>query len=247
LALRAFADEPSCAPPTAIADGWETSAPDASGFDTAVLCAVLAGVANGREDIHGVIIERHGRLVAELYRSAQDHPVSTLYGLWNPFGGTVVFGPTTLHDVRPVTKSIVSLLVGIALERGKIANITTPVLDFYPDLADLRSPQRNAITLAHLLTMRLQWDENGFDETRLYWKSNPSRFLLSRPVVAEPGTTFRWGLAVEDRLKRLGEQLLPLLDRANEMMIRNLKAVRELGLGPHAHRGDQSGRAGQCG
>jgi CubicO group peptidase (beta-lactamase class C family) len=196
LALRAFADEPSCAPPTALADGWETSAPDASGFDTAVLCAVLAGVANGREDIHGVIIERHGRLVAELYRSAPDHPVSTLYGLWNPFGGTVAFGPTTLHDVRSVTKSIVSLLVGIALERGKIASIATPVLDFYPDLADLRSPQRNAITLAHLLTMSsgLQWDENGFpnDETRLYWKSNPSRFLLSRPVVAEPGTTFNY-------------------------------------------------------
>jgi hypothetical protein len=40
------------------------------------------------------------------------------------------------------------------------------------------------------------------------------------------------GLAVEDRLKRLGEVLLPLLDRANRMMIRNLKAIKELRQGP---------------
>ncbi len=40
------------------------------------------------------------------------------------------------------------------------------------------------------------------------------------------------GLAVEDRLKRLGEQLLPLLDRANRMMVRNLKAIKELRQGP---------------
>jgi hypothetical protein len=33
-------------------------------------------------------------------------------------------------------------------------------------------------------------------------------------------------------LTRVGEQLLPLLDRANKMMIRNLKAVRELRRGP---------------
>jgi len=40
------------------------------------------------------------------------------------------------------------------------------------------------------------------------------------------------GFAVEDRLRRLAEQLLPLLDRANKMMIRNLKAMRELRRGP---------------
>ena len=40
------------------------------------------------------------------------------------------------------------------------------------------------------------------------------------------------GLALEDRLKKLGEELLPLLDRANKMMIRNLKAMRELRRGP---------------
>ena len=40
------------------------------------------------------------------------------------------------------------------------------------------------------------------------------------------------GFAVEERLKKLGEVLLPLLDRANRMMIRNLKAMKELRQGP---------------
>jgi len=40
------------------------------------------------------------------------------------------------------------------------------------------------------------------------------------------------GLHVEDMLQRYSEQLLPLLDRANRLLIRNLKAVRELKVGP---------------
>jgi len=41
------------------------------------------------------------------------------------------------------------------------------------------------------------------------------------------------GLAVEDQVRRLGEQLMPLSDRANRMFIRNLKAIKELRLGPN--------------
>lgn len=53
-------------------------------------------------------------------------------------------------------------------------------------------------------------------------------FGQSAPAVkmGKSGTT--QVLAVEDSLKRLGEQMLPLLDRANKMMVRNLKAIREL-------------------
>ena len=40
------------------------------------------------------------------------------------------------------------------------------------------------------------------------------------------------GLSVEQHLDRLGEQILPLLDQANRMMLRNLKTIRELRRAP---------------
>lgn len=57
------------------------------------------------------------------------------------------------HDVRSVSKSVVSLLFGIALDRKLIANIDEPVLPYFPELAALRAPEKDHVLLRHLLTM----------------------------------------------------------------------------------------------
>ncbi len=194
IAVTARSADPACAAPALVGDGWETSTPEASGFDTAALCTTLAGVAAGDANIHGVLVERHGRLVAELYRKGKDLSIASLFGLWRPFAPEVEFGPTTRHDLRSVSKSVVGLLVGIARQEGRIPSLETPALDFYPQYADLRSPERDAIHLEHLLSMSsgLEWDEGALpnDETRLYWTSSQVRFVLGRPIAAEPGRVF---------------------------------------------------------
>jgi CubicO group peptidase (beta-lactamase class C family) len=195
-ALSAAAAEPPCAAPAALDDGWEIATPAASGFDAEALCATLAGVSSGDANIHGVVIERHGRLVAELYRKGPDHPIDVLYGVWNPFAGDTDFGPTTQHDVRSISKSIVGLLIGIARQQGHLADLAAPAIGFFPALGALRSPQRDAISLESLLTMSsgLDWDEGALpnDETKLYWKPDLAAFVLGRPIVAAPGTTFHY-------------------------------------------------------
>ncbi len=187
------APEP-CAPPPRLGDGWETGEPQASGFDAGALCAVLEGVAGGGANIHGVIVERHGRLVAELYRRGKDRSI------WSLFARETEFGPAVLHDLRSVSKTIVGLLFGIARRQHAIDLSTSP-LAFYPKYADLHSPARDAITLEHLLTMSsgLEWHETvttygtlANDETRLYWDWAPSRYVLSRPIVSRPGTAFNY-------------------------------------------------------
>jgi len=184
----------SCAPPAVIDDGWQTADPAASGFDPAALCAVLERVAAGRSNIHGVVVERRGRLVAELYRRGKDKPI------WSLVTREVDFGPTTVHDLRSISKSVVSLLVGIAGQQGKI-DLGASALAYYPAYAELRSPEREAITLASLLTMSsgLQWNEGiasygtlANDETRLYWDWKPYHYVLSRPIVAKPGAEFNY-------------------------------------------------------
>ena len=193
-AAPARAAEAPCAAPTVLGDDWQTADPQASGFDAAALCAVLERVAGDAHNLHGVVVERHGRLVAELYRRGKDESI------WSLYARETEFGPTVLHDLRSISKSVLGLLVGIARSQGKIDVAASP-LAYYPSYADLRSPERDAITLEHLLTMSsgFQWNESitsygtlANDETRLYWDWKAYRYVLSRPIVATPGTRFNY-------------------------------------------------------
>jgi hypothetical protein len=188
--------EAICTQPQNIGDGWNVSTSESLGFDAPVLCQVLTETGSGRANIHSVLVERHGRLIAEFYRQGKDYPINILFGLWRPFSTRVQFSSTTLHDTRSISKSIVGLLVGIAQQKGEIGPLATPILQFYPENLDLRSPEKDAITLEHLLTMSsgLQWNEGAVpnDETRLFWEATPLRHLLNRPMIAKPGQVFNY-------------------------------------------------------
>lgn len=192
LAQPLVAQAPGGPGPAAKAEnGWERGDPGALGFDAARLGAVLSDMMGGEANLHGVVVERHGRLVAERYRRGRDRSVNSL------FPHTRDFGPATLHDVRSVGKSVISLLLGIAQQQGRLKGLGTPVLEFYPEYAELAVPERKAITLEHLLTMSsgLAWHEGGDgpdDEHRLMWKWSPAYHVLSRPIQAPPGTRFNY-------------------------------------------------------
>jgi CubicO group peptidase (beta-lactamase class C family) len=189
----ALAERP-CAEAAIIDDGWEKAAPEKSGFDSGALCLVLDDAARGPANIHSAIVERHGRLIAELYRRGKDRPI------WSLFARETEFGPTVLHDLRSVTKTVVGLLFGIARQRHGIDLHASP-LAFYPDYDHPEFAASKAITLEHLLTMSsgLEWHETvtsygtfANDETRLFWDWTPSRYVLSRSSVAKPGTQFTY-------------------------------------------------------
>ena len=192
-ALPALGQAPSgpFAVPAVIGDGWEAQDPVQAGFDAARLRSAVDSLADGGLDIHSILVERHGRLVAEVYRRGKDKSVYSL------FAHTTDFGPTTRHDTRSVGKSVVSLLLGIARGQGKLGDLATPAVDFYPEYPDLATPQLKAITLEHLLTMSsgFKWSEGGpghDDEHSLYWKWSPCYYALSRPIAAAPGTAFTY-------------------------------------------------------
>jgi CubicO group peptidase (beta-lactamase class C family) len=168
-------------------------------------------------DLHGLLVWQRGEMLLEHYRSSRDRPV----GDW--FAREVRFGPAVLHDLRSISKSVVALLVGQAVGRGEI-DIDTPVLDHFPELADLRSGPQAAIRLSHLLHMAsgLAWAEAGTtygtgqnDETRLYVDGTPARYILDRPLAAAPGTVWNYNggctwLLAEVLQRRTGRKLLDL-------------------------------------
>jgi CubicO group peptidase (beta-lactamase class C family) len=175
--------------PAVIGDGWERAGLSESGFDAPRFNTLLSTLMAGGVNIHSVIVERHGRLVVECYQRGKDRSNYSL------FAHVRDFGPTDVHDVRSVGKSVISLLLGIARQQGKLGSLATPAIGYYPEYPELATPARKAITLEHLLTMAsgLQWNQDGGvldDEHRLAWTRSPSRLVLNRPVVVTPGTKF---------------------------------------------------------
>ena len=164
--------------------------------------AVQSGAA---AQLHAVCIIRKGALAFERYYAGSDER-------WGASLGAVAFGPETRHDLRSVTKSIVGLLYGMALAEGKVPPLHTPVLDAFPACADLASdPRRHTIRIADVLamTMGLEWNEDlpysdpRNSEIAMEHSADRYRYVLERPIVAEPGTVWRYGGGTTALLGRL--------------------------------------------
>ncbi len=183
----------ACGSPAAIDDGWEISSPDSVGMDGAKLCTIAARLAQRTTTVHSIVVVRHDKLVFEQYFPGYDQP-------WGQPDGQFEFTATTKHDMRSATKSVTSLLIGIAIDRKLIAGVDEPVLRFFPDYAALKQPGWDAITLRHLLTMSsgFKWDEARAwtdpknDEPRLVTEPDPLGYILSRPIAAPPDTLWTY-------------------------------------------------------
>ena len=150
----------------------------------------LAASTNG--NVHAVLVARDGKLLFERYFSGPDE-------VDNRKVRNVTFAADTLHDMKSVSKSVASLALGIAIDRGLIRSVNEPILSFFPELSDMRSPERDRLQLVHALTMSMgqKWveatpetgDENN-DEARMNRSPDSCRYVLSLPVTAPPGQEF---------------------------------------------------------
>jgi CubicO group peptidase (beta-lactamase class C family) len=113
----------------------------------------------------------------------------------------VTFTADTLHDIRSVSKSVVSMLFGIARGDGAVPNLDTPVLEYFPELADLRTPERLQITVRNALTMTtgLHWDERTYpytdrrnSEIAMEFAPDIYRHTLTQTIDTPPGTHFNY-------------------------------------------------------
>ncbi len=185
---------PGCAAPAKLDDGWAVSGPAEQGLDPSPICSIGPHFDAWKEaNVHAVVVIRHGALVYEAYFTGEDEN-------WGRKLGRVTYKADMVHDLRSVTKSLTSLVVGIALDRGWIKDLDAPVTSFFPEYADLRTPEKDKITLRHLLMMStgLVWDEDmpysdpANSETQMYKASDPYRYVLERPVGGPPGKIFNY-------------------------------------------------------
>ena len=150
-ALPVYADPPdSCGLPVARGDGWLVASVNDDGLiDRDALCR-MADRLSSTANVHAVLVARGGKLVFERYFRGPDEIPGRIYGRRVE---NVTFDADTLHDMKSVSKSVASLVVGIAIDRGLIRSVNEPIFSFFPELSDLRSPEKERIQLLHALTM----------------------------------------------------------------------------------------------
>ena len=180
--------------PPVLSDGWRAAVADSLGVDGTRLAALTASVRAWPElGVHAILIERSGRLIYEEYFDGFDER-------WGTPLGRVSMTRGSLHDLRSVTKSVVSALTGIALGEGAIKSLDQPVVDWFPEYPELNTADRRRLTLAHVLAMTsgLEWNEDmpytdpRNDEIRMTRDSQPLRYALSRAFTHEPGAEYRY-------------------------------------------------------
>ena len=200
------------APPAVTHDGWPVAHAAEKGLDPASFEDMVAAVDRGEfPNIDAVAVARSGELVFDrVFRTsldAEDRRVGN--------------ADIAVHAQFSATKSIMSLLVGIAIDDGIFAGVETAYLDFfdYPSL-DNPDPRKAEITLGDVLGMRLGLDWNEWDPPytsqdnqliRLYADEvDYSKALLDLPMAADPGSQFAYNTAATISLGQAIENRGPM-------------------------------------
>ncbi|MCA1579289.1 MAG: beta-lactamase family protein [Acidobacteria bacterium] len=200
--------------PPARDDAWQTANADSLGVDSVRLAALTQSIRSWPElGVHAILIERNGRLIYEEYFDGFDER-------WGQPLGRVTMTADSKHDLRSITKSVVSALVGIAHGEGKIQSLDQPLTRWFPEYADLDTLERRRVTLRHALSMTsgFDWNEDVSyndprnDEIRMTRDSQPLRYALARPFVVEPGSDFKYNGG-------LTQVLAAVLERASKMSL----------------------------
>lgn len=148
--------------------GVDNRAIAANGLDRVLLGRAMERAA-GLPRLHALIVARHGRVLAE-----------------RAFRGPGLNVPV---NVKSVSKSVISALVGIAVSQGALKGVDQPIAGLLADrLPQNPDPRLRKITLDHLLSMRSGLDRtSGRDYGRWVQSRDWVRHVLSRGFADEPG------------------------------------------------------------
>jgi CubicO group peptidase (beta-lactamase class C family) len=188
-------------------DHWRTSSPESQGLNSEVLQAFSDELSSGELGyIDDMLIIRNGYIVFSesyendydsLYKSTNTTPGKYNYfdTDWHPY-----YNNTDLHTMQSVSKSITSLLIGIAIDYGLIQNEDVMILPFFNNYNIAVLDERwSRMSLKHVLTMTtgIEWDESTIPYTDPnnscagMEKSNDwIQFVLDQPIAAEPGDVY---------------------------------------------------------
>jgi CubicO group peptidase (beta-lactamase class C family) len=136
----------------------------------------FAGAVNAAGDLprlHSLLASWRGEVVLERY-----------------FNGARA---TRAANVKSVSKSIISALVGVAIDRGMVPGLETPIRTYFPEIAKDKDARKQRITIEDLLTMRSGLESTSNRNYGAWVQSrNWVQHALAKPLFAEPGTEMQY-------------------------------------------------------
>ncbi len=180
---------------------WRMSTPEEQGLDSALITALLQDIQHQNLPIHSLLIIRHGYLVTEVYFPPYQRELK--------------------HPLFSMTKSVTSMVVGKALQAGRLTNVQQKVLDFFPEIApEVTDPQVKNLTLEHLLTMSAGFNTNTLPDLSSQFAADGTikHILTYDSILARPGTTFFYDSGLPHLLSAVVQKVtgLPLRQYAQE-------------------------------
>lgn len=168
--------------------------PEENKLNEALIKEMTEAITKGEyPNIHSVLIALKGNLLYEQYFNGNDEVYGHNIGM-------IESSKDYLHDLRSISKLIVSACVGLAIDQGIIKNVGQLVSDFFPAHPSLQSGMKTSLTIEHLLTMTsgLVWNEpvpfNDPDNSEVLMINNPNPidFVLNSEIDIEPGKEWRY-------------------------------------------------------
>lgn len=161
--------------PQQLADGWQVSSASEQGFNELKLQELINDIPTNNPKLDGLVIARHGKLVAEDY-----------------FNGYRI---DSLHKIWSITKAVSGTLVGIASDKG-LLNKTDPISKYLGTYVADTSTLRG-ITIEHLITMTsgFEWEELGGPNSsgfQLPYSKNWIEFIVNLPRIDSPSTVYNY-------------------------------------------------------
>lgn len=162
--------------PGSLNDGWQTAHLSGVAIDSVLIHKFLNQLSGQKHQLHSILLIRNEKLVLEEY-----------------FGEYNINKP---HDFRSVTKSIASILMGIAIDKGFVHSVDDPVSKYidFPESDKNPDIRKSQITIRHLLTMSTGLDCNDWDkkskgqEDKVYKKKDLIYYTLSLPMIRDSGS-----------------------------------------------------------
>ena len=218
--------------PQEFADGLQTASLESVGMSAGPIEEMMDYLKSASgHTIHNILIIKNNKLVFEEYFKGFKFVITA-----PDFNGEVMdYTRTTDHFMASVSKSVTSVVFGIAVKEGYFSDLNKKIIDYLPQYSDILTGQKANITLHHLLTMTcgLAFDESTYNygDTRNELRqainaADPLLFILSKPLESAPGTHFHYSSGSGLLLAAILEKVtgIKFLDYANAKLFDPLRS-----------------------